>query len=325
MNNALVQVRVASKQIVATDICMVELVGVDDSTLPGFSPGSHIDVHLKPGLVRQYSLCNDSRDANRYVIAVLREPDSRGGSIAVHESLQTGQLLNISAPRNLFPLGPTDVPSILFAGGIGVTPILSMVRALSQCNATFTFHYCARTRSRMAFADEIENATFAGNVRLYLDDERGSPGLDVAAVLASASPLAHLYVCGPAGFIRAVTDAAASAGWPPSQVHLEYFSAAPDAEIDGSAAESGFEVHAARSGKVVQVGANETIVTALARAGVMVETSCEQGICGTCMTKVLDGEPDHRDLNLSEADRMENKLFLPCCSRSLSPVLVLDL
>jgi vanillate O-demethylase ferredoxin subunit len=314
------RVRIAKKTLEATDVCSFELCHDDGHALPAFSAGSHIDVHLETGLTRQYSLCNDPAQSHRYLIAVLRDARTRGGSQAMHE-LQVGDRLTISAPKNHFPLAHHARRSLLLAGGIGVTPILCMAERLAQVGADFEMHYCTRSRDRTAFVDRIRQAAFSSKVHLHFDDGEEAQKLPLAALLRDPPPDTHLYVCGPKGFMDAVLTGARSAGWPEDRLHCEFFSAEPvKSDSDGS-----FEVKLASSGRVVVVAKDQTIVQALGDAGIEVPTSCEQGVCGTCLTRVLEGEPEHRDMYLTPAEQAANDQCLPCCSRSRTPLLVLDL
>lgn len=314
-------VRISRKQDEAQGICSLELHALPGQSLPAFSAGSHIDVHLPGGLVRQYSLSNDCAEPDRYVIAVLRESASRGGSAAVHEQLQQGQNLSISAPRNHFALHAQAQRHLLLAGGIGITPILSMARQLAREGADFELHYCARARERMAFADAIEAAPWSERARLHVDQADGQPALDLAALLQPVQPGVHLYVCGPKGFMDAVLETARAAGWPPEQLHYEFFAG----EVEHRADDESFEVEVASTGQVVRVMPDQTVVKALQAIGVCVQTSCEQGVCGTCLTRVISGRPDHRDMYLTEDEQAAGDQFLPCCSRAKSARLVLDL
>lgn len=316
------KVRLANKHDVATDICAFDLVSLDGSALPGFTAGAHIDVHLPDGLVRQYSLCNapgQTGDVPHYRLGVLRDPASRGGSTGMH-ALTAGVELEISEPRNHFPLTDTAKHSILLAGGIGVTPILAMAEALAASGASFEVHYCTREPARTAFGERFAQADLAERTRIYHDSEGVRADLD--AILAQPSGGKHLYVCGPAGFIDAVLSRAEAAQWPEGNVHREYF-AAPVATDGGS--DTPFQVKLHSSGRVIDVKVGETIVAALAAQGVEVQMSCEQGVCGTCLTRVIDGTPDHRDVYLTDEERAANNQMLPCCSRSKSAMLVLDL
>jgi vanillate O-demethylase ferredoxin subunit len=311
---------ITRKSLEATDIVGLELSPLNGSAFPSFSAGSHIDLEIAPGLVRQYSLCNDPEERHRYVLGVLRDPRSRGGSVAVHERLAEGQVVRISPPRNLFALVPAR-HSLLFAGGIGVTPILCMAERLAQTGSSFEMHYCARSPDRAAFAARIRQAAFARRVHFHFDDGEPAQRLDLASVLAGAPADSHLYVCGPGGFIAHITTGAAASGWPGGQVHVEHFSApATDAPAGGE-----FEVRLASSGRVIAVPAGKSVVQALAETGVEIPVSCEQGVCGTCLTRVLEGEPEHRDSFLTDAEKARNDVFAPCCSRARSSRLVLDL
>ena len=314
------KVRLASKRDVAADICEFELVGLDGGALPAFTAGAHIDVKIADGLVRQYSLCNAPGETHRYCLGVLRDPASRGGSIGMH-ALSAGAELEISEPRNHFPLAADAQHSILLAGGIGVTPILCMAEALLAAGASFEAHYCTREPARTAFRERLAQPDLAGKARVYHDSE--GPRADLDAILAHPSSGRHLYVCGPAGFIDAVLAHAAAAGWPPGNVHREYF--ATPAQAEGGDGDRPFRVQVKATGKLYDVAADETIVAALARHGIDIQTSCEQGVCGTCLSHVAGGIPDHRDMYLTEEERAANDQILPCVSRCASPVLVLDI
>jgi vanillate O-demethylase ferredoxin subunit len=325
MNTPQLSVRVARKTVEAADICSYELVAADGSALPPFAAGSHIDVHLPGGFVRQYSLCNDPTESHRYLIAALLDPATRGGSRALHTQVHEGHVLGISAPKNHFALVHGAQHSLLLAGGIGITPLLCMAERLAASGADFALHYAARSRPRMAFHDRIARSAFAARAHFHFDDGAVDQKLDIAALLAApqAAPQAgtHLYVCGPKGFIDAVLGTARGRGWPESQLHFEFFTAAPVAhEHDAE-----FRVQLASSGRIVPVQAGQTVVEALAAMGVEVPVSCGQGVCGTCLTRVLSGEPEHQDLYLTPEEQARNDQFTPCCSRAKSPLLVLDL
>lgn len=319
----LLRVRVSRKQAQAEGISSFDFVAADGGPLPAFEAGAHVDVHLPGGLVRQYSLCNRPGPTGRYQVAVLREPRSRGGSQAMHDRVHEGDLLSIGAPRNRFPLVAGAQSHLLMAGGIGVTPLLAMAEALHAGGEAFELHYAARSLARTAFAGPLAAAPYASKVHLHLDD--GPPGqrLDLAALLAGPPPPGrHLYVCGPQGYIEAVLGTAKSEGWPESQLHCEYFGAAP---VAAAAGDGPFEVQVASSGRVVVVPVGTSITQALSDAGVFVPTSCEQGICGTCLTRVLGGTPEHRDQYLTPEEQAANDVCLPCCARARTPRLVLEL
>ncbi len=317
---AQIAVKVVRKAQEALDIASFELARPDGSALPGFSAGSHIDVQVPGGLTRQYSLCNDAAENHRYRIAVLRDPASRGGSVAMHEKLNEGDMLLISEPRNHFPLVHAK-RTLLFAGGIGVTPLLSMAQRLATMQADFTLHYATRSAERTAFHSEIAASPFASQVRFHHDDGPPSQKLDLPRALGQPDAGTHLYICGPSGFIDFVVKTAKEHGWPAEQIHLEYFGAAPQ-DTTGDRA---FEVKLASSGKTYAVAANQTVVQALQGQGVEILVSCEQGVCGTCITRVLEGECDHRDMYFTDEERAKHDQFTPCCSRAKSAVLVLDL
>ncbi len=321
MSVSSIPVRVVRKSQEALDICTFELVRADGGLLPAFSAGSHVDVHLPNGVTRQYSLCNDSTESHRYLIGVLKDPATRGGSKAMHEAVKEGDNLQISAPKNHFPLAHEANRSLLLAGGIGVTPILCMAERLSIAGAEFEMHYCSRSRDRMAFHDRISSSAFAAQVQFHFDDGAPQQKLDIAALLGAPIAGTHLYVCGPKGFMDAVLGTARAAGWPEKQLHYEFFSA----EIVKFDSDGAFEVRLASSGRIVLVPKDKTVVEALAAAGIEVQTSCEQGVCGTCLTRVLEGTPDHRDMYLTPEEQSSNDQFTACCSRSKSAMLVLDL
>jgi vanillate O-demethylase ferredoxin subunit len=320
MTDALFPVHIDRKAIAAQDIVTLDLVGADGGALPPFDAGAHIDVEVRPGVLRQYSLCNDPAETHRYQIGVLRDPHSRGGSIAVHDELAEGQLIRIRAPRNRFALVPAQ-RSLLLAGGIGITPILCMAERLARDGADFEMHYCTRSAPRTAFAVRIAAASWAGRVRFHHDDGPAEQRLDLQRVLPVPHASTHLYVCGPRGFIGWVCDTALAAGWSPAQVHFEHF-ASPE---PGSAEDRAFEVRLARSGQTILVPPDRSVAAALHACGIALPVSCEQGVCGTCLTRVIAGEPEHRDSYLTDEERCRNDQFLPCCSRSRSACLVLDL
>lgn len=311
---------VVSRNDEALGICSFELAAADGSPLPAFSAGAHIDVHLPGGLVRQYSLCNHPEERHRYLIGVLDDPASRGGSRSLHQQVGAGASLRISEPRNLFPLTAGARRSLLFAGGIGITPILCMAEQLSHSGADFELHYCARSCERAAFLERIRHSPFADRLFVHFD-EQPETALDIAQVLGGAHDDVHLYVCGPGGFMQHVLESARSLGWQEANLHREYFAAAAlDTSGDGS-----FSVQVGSTGEVFEVPADQSVVQVLERHGIEIAVSCEQGICGTCLTRVLQGTPDHRDLFLTEQEQALNDQFTPCCSRSKTPLLVLDM
>jgi ferredoxin-NADP reductase len=314
------RLKLVRKTVEAEGVCSFELAHPDGHALPAFSAGSHIDVAVA-GVLRQYSLCNDPGDTHRYVIAVLRHSDSRGGSRAMHDTLAEGDMVDVSVPRNHFPLDHSAARSLLFAGGIGITPILCMAERLANSGAPFELHYCSRTPARTSFMTRIAASRFARQVHHHFSDGEGASRIDLDAALARAEVGTHIYVCGPKGFMDAVLASAARHGWPEAQVHREYFSGV----VTLSASDVAFDVKLASSGKVIHVAKDSTVLAALTACGVDVQSSCAEGVCGSCLTRVLEGEPEHRDVFLTAAERATMDRFLPCCSRARGGMLVLDL
>lgn len=303
-------VAVESVEVCADEVVALTLADPAGAALPAWEPGAHIDVDLGAGLVRQYSLCGE---AGRWRIAVLRDAAGRGGSVRIHEEVRPGDLLPVRGPRNHFPL--VDAGRYVFvAGGIGITPILAMVRAVAAAGRPWTLLYGGRRRSSMAFLDELAGIP-GGEVVVVPQDECGLP--DLGARLASPVPDAVVYCCGPGGMLAAVERACAA--WPVGTLHRERFAAEP------RQAAGGFEVLLRRSGRRIAVGEHEPLLDALEAAGLDVDNSCRAGICGTCEITVLDGEPDHHDDVLTDEERRRGDVMLPCVSRCRGPLLVLDL
>ena len=309
------------KHRLTPDIVELQLGRADGQALPGFAAGAHIDLHLPSGKVRQYSLLNPAAAPMTYRIAVLRDPASRGGSQEVHDHLQEGQILAVGEPRNLFPLHQGPEHALLIAGGIGITPILAMAQGLSAAGRSFELHYACRSRERAAYVDVLARAPLAGCCQLWCDDE--AQRLDLGQILVDSPLDSHLYVCGPSGLIDAVLAQARAQVWSEDRLHREFFaSTGSSLPIEG---DQPFELQLQRSGRCIAVAASQTALEALLAAGVDVPASCEQGICGSCLTGVIDGEPDHRDQFLTSEEQASNRLFTPCCSRARGPRLVLDL
>ena len=315
-----IAVKVVKKAREADEIFSFELASVDGKPLPPFSAGSHIDVHVGAGFVRQYSLCNDPSENHRYQIAVLRDPSSRGGSIAMHDTLQEGDVITISEPRNHFPLIPAK-KFLLFAGGIGITPILCMAERLGQTGADFEVHYCTRSPDRTAFKGRIGASSFANRVQFHFDSGLPDQKLNLEAVLSTITADTHVYVCGPTGFIDFLIGTAKVKGVPSDHVHFEYFGGM----LLDTSGDQEFEVKIASTGETYFIPADKSVVKVLEEHGVGIPVSCEQGVCGTCITRVLEGMPDHRDLYFTDEDKAKNDQFTPCCSRAKSRMLVLDL
>jgi vanillate O-demethylase ferredoxin subunit len=314
------QLTVTKKTEEATDIFSFEFACPLGVELPPFSAGAHIDVHVRPGLVRQYSLCNDPSERHRYVIAVLCDADSRGGARTLHSELHEGDTVTVGAPRNHFALAPAG-RALLIGGGIGITPLLSMAEWLNHSDTGYQMHYCARSAANAAFCERLRAPVFDGRVHFHFDDGGAAQKMALPALLAEPDPELHLYVCGPTGFIDYVVDNARDHGWPAANIHREYFSNQDlDTTHDGS-----FDIQIASSGIVLPVAAEESVSSVLVRNGIAIPISCEQGVCGTCLTGILAGEPEHRDLCLSDEERARNDQFTPCCSRAKGKLLVLDL
>ncbi|MFJ8490043.1 PDR/VanB family oxidoreductase [Streptomyces sp. NPDC094038] len=292
-----------------------------DTPLPTFEAGAHIDVHLGPTLIRQYSLLNSPQDSDRYLICVRRDDTGRGGSTAMHRDLTVGQRLRVSTPRNLFPLLPAE-RYVLVAGGIGITPLLSMAEELARRGADFALHHYA-TAAEAPLLERLQDAPFTDRVHLHDSGNGDSIRTGLPTDLSAPNPTALVYICGPDGFMRHVTEAATAAGWQPDQLHLERFAPAarePDPATDGE-----FHVRVASTGDSYPVPAEMTIAEVLTANGVEVELSCEQGMCGACLTPVLAGEPDHRDEVQTDDERAANTHITICCSRARSAELVLGL
>lgn len=313
------QVFVHTLRYEAKDIISIELRACDHNNLPAFEPGAHIDVHLPNGLVRSYSLLNDSSEQHRYVLGVLKDSASRGGSKAVHEQLRIGMRLEISAPRNHFPLHEEAAHSVLLAGGIGITPILCMARRLHQLGKSFELIYLARSRQHAAFLDDVQ--ALGAKVHLHFDDAQSGPPDLKALLTARNTPNAHYYACGPAAMLDAFEHHCQALGY--ANAHIERFAAVTIAAA--SDAKQHYSVTLKRSGKVIEITPDVSLLQALLAAKVNVPTSCEEGICGSCETRVLEGEPDHRDSVLSPAEQASNKVMMVCVSGCKSERLVLDL
>ncbi len=304
----------------AEGVVGVELRSADGGPLPAFTAGSHVDVHLPGGLCRQYSLTNATDERERYCIGVGLAHDSRGGSRHVHERLREGDRLAISAPRSLFGLDPQAEEHVFIAGGIGITPIMSMIEACKADGQRWRLLYSVRTRARAAYLWRL--AERYDQVHLHVDEEQGGPA-DLGHLLSSVSHAAHLYCCGPGPLMDAVETAAAAAGRPRGSVHFERFSA-PDAKVD-AAADGAFRIKLSRMGTTLMVPAGRSILQTLEDNGIELPCSCREGLCRTCETPLLAGKADHRDFVLSEEERSANTSIILCVSRALDAELVLDL
>jgi ferredoxin-NADP reductase len=311
------ELRVRAIKRETADIACFELVDPQGQDLPRFAAGAHINVRLSDEIQRQYSLCNDPAERNRYVIAVLKEPGGRGGSLAMHE-LAEGRMLVVSAPLNRFPLAGKEARfHLLLAGGIGVTPMMAMVAELEARQCRWHLHYCTKSRACSAFIDQLQPLILDNKVQLHHDGGNPERGLNIGRTLSQFEIGTHVYFCGPPGFMRAVKDAVGA--WPPHNVHCEYFTAPIE---QASTSNMPFQIKIQKSGQVFDVPADKSIVSILRENNFHIETDCEEGYCGTCITRYLEGEPEHRDTVLSAGER--EKYVMICCARSKSPTLVLD-
>jgi tetrachlorobenzoquinone reductase len=317
-HDATFTVQVSDVRAEALDVMSLELRAVGGGQLPPFEPGAHLDVHLPNGLVRQYSLTNDCRERDRYMIGVARVADSRGGSSFVHSSIRAGAQVTVGGPINNFALDPRAERFLFIAGGIGVTPIMSMIRWCVANAKPWRLIYAARSRQRAAFYDQLY-ALAESNAQFHFDDERGQV-LDVAEALAGWNEGEWIYCCGPAPLMDSVK--ALTEHLPPGTVRFEWFSTPDDREPQESNA---FKVRLERTGVEFDVPEHKSILEVLEENGIEHPFSCREGLCGTCVTDVCSGEPDHRDYVLTDEERASGKLMTICCSRSKSRLLVLDL
>ncbi|PXY27739.1 cytochrome P450/oxidoreductase [Prauserella muralis] len=309
-------VTVQSVEPAADGIVTLTLADPSGRPLPAWSPGAHVDLHLD-GLSRQYSLCGEAGEAGVYRIAVLREPESRGGSRYVHERLRPGARLSMRGPRNHFRLATGARHYVLVAGGIGITPIIAMADAVRAAGASYEVHYCGRDRATMAFLDRLHR-DHGDRLHLYPGSEGAR--LDVST-LAGADDGTQVYACGPKRLLTALERQARS--WPEDTLHIEHFTTTRQ-ELD-PAVEHGFDVELADSGLTVHVAPDQTVLAALRAANIDIPSDCEEGLCGTCEAPVLDGEVDHRDRVLTTAERAANSMMLTCCSRACGSTLTLGL
>ncbi|MFD4511599.1 PDR/VanB family oxidoreductase [Streptomyces sp. NPDC058457] len=304
-----------------------ELRAADGGALPSFEAGAHIDVHLGPSLVRQYSLCNSPRETGRYLICVRRDDTGRGGSRTLHRDLTVGRRLRISPPRNHFPLVAAG-HHVLVAGGIGITPLLSMAEALAARGASFVLHHYTSSAAEAPLLERLQTSALGERAVVHHSDQGDTVRAGLPTELQVPEPDTAVYVCGPAGFMTHVVAKATAAGWQPGQLHTERFAPAapPSAGAEaGAEVATAFTVRIASTGTGYPVPADRTIAEVLTAHGVEVELSCEQGICGACLTPVLAGEPDHRDEVQTPDEHAANDRITICCSRARTPELLLGL
>ncbi|WP_277978896.1 PDR/VanB family oxidoreductase [Sphingomonas phyllosphaerae] len=315
------RIRVTGATGSAGAVAILDLLPDAGVILPPFVAGAHIDLHLTPDLIRQYSLLNDPADSGRYVVAVALDADSRGGSRHLHEQVSEGDVITVSAPRCHFPLIEDAAHSVLIAGGIGVTPLWAMAQRLRTLGRPFSFHFGARSAANAPLLNEIAPVLegLATTFETVFEADHGAR-LDLARIFAEAPAGSHFYACGPSGMLDAYVDAAEAAGVNDAVVHLERFSGTGIAATGG-----GFTVELARTGGCYAVAQGSTILETLKAAGINIPHSCAEGVCGACEATVLDGVPDHRDEVLSDAEKAANRTMMVCCSGARSAHLVLDL
>ena len=311
------RVRVLSKTPTATDIMRFELAALEGD-LPTGQAGAHIDVHLPNGLTRQYSLTNGPGETSNYTIGVKRELESKGGSECLHDVVREGDVLSVSVPRNNYPLRRDAIRSVFVAGGIGITPLIAMAKTLDAQRLDYELHYFVRADDHIAFRDQIDMLT--GRVVIHTGLSPDDTSAAFEKIYAGFEAANHTYICGPGPMLDAARSAASRAGWPDDAVHFEYFKNTTD--IDDS---SSFEIALARSGQTLTVNAGETILQVLQSNKIAIASSCCQGACGTCKVAVIEGEVDHQDVHLTEAEKQSNAYVMTCVSRAKSGRLVLDI
>lgn len=314
----LYDVVVKNRHVEGGNIAVMEFESATSATLPKVEAGAHIDVHLPNGMVRQYSLCQNPNDEGKFRLGILRDPESRGGSVSAFDEIKDGMQIQVSEPKNLFPLLKAK-HSVLIGGGIGITPLITMAYQLAHKGASFELHYCGASPEKCAFVDEIKNGELAQYTTFHFKSEGASHRAFFESAIKDIDLESHIYTCGPVGFMDWVINLATTHDFPEQQIHKEYFQVETDTSGDS------FEVVAERSGKIIMVEAGETILQALAKEGIEIEMSCEQGVCGTCMCDVIEGEPDHRDVYFTDEEKASNEQILVCCSRSKTSRLVLDI
>lgn len=313
------RVIVVKKTFETNKVVSLELASPSGKKLPVFTPGSHIDVQLAESITRQYSLMQVPENNKHWMISVLKEENSRGGSSAVHSTIKEGDLLTISEPRNFFTLMERAAETLLFAGGIGITPLLCMAEALNKKKLPFTLNYSSRSHEDIAFRSRIENSSWSSHANLYFDEDTSST-LDLNSSIGQPDAKKHLYVCGPQGYIEWILSKASELGWQDENLHREYFS-----NTETAVSTDSFLLRIASDGKELVVPSDKTVAEVLLDAGYEVALSCEQGVCGSCLTGILEGTPQHNDMFLTNKEKEENSCFTPCCSRAISTLLVVDM
>lgn len=320
MTEPLFPARIVAIELAAEDIFSFTLRPLGDALPEPIDPGSHVDVHLPNGMMRSYSLSNGAAHRRGYRLTVARDVNSRGGSVYMHDHLRVGQILEVSLPRNNFEMMEDAAMSVFYAGGIGVTPFIPMLTRLNEAGKPWRLYYCTRNRDRAALIDEIEQLAGNGTGEFIAHHDDTDGIFDLAGSLASLPAYAHVYCCGPTGMLDTFRTGAQLAAIAADQIHYEYFSS----DIE-SATEGGFVVVLNQSGAQVTVNPGQTILQALVDHGVNIPYSCEEGICGACETRVIEGTPDHRDMVLTDQEKQASKTMMVCCSGAKSARLVLDL
>lgn len=318
----MIDVRVQQIRYESENIISIQLYPIHSKLLPSFNSGAHIDVHLPNGKVRQYSLISPLQDRRYYEIGVLNSPTSKGGSSYIHRKLKVGDILTITEPRNLFELDDTDQKVLLIAGGIGITPILSMWSSLAIDQRKCELHYCTR-QSKIPFLERIDAFKIMNSDSHYVTyiGNKGNNGFEIAEVLNSNSMNTHIYVCGSYEFIQYVENTALSMNWNKHFIHKECFKNTNLMLPVSSVEEHVLEI--ASTGQKIPILQNENIAEVLNQAGYAVPMSCEQGICGTCTLRYIDGEFFHQDMILNDQDHLT--LFTPCCSKIKSKKVIIDI
>lgn len=322
MSSVWVPMRIAARYALAAQVDGVVLTDMFGKSLPAFAPGAHLKIKV-PGGIRSYSLCNLPEARDHYLLAIRHSPSSRGGARYLCEECNVGDTLEVCGPRNNFSLSPMHKSVVLIAGGIGITPIISMADQLAQQDVEFELHYSARSRAEAAFVDRLNNSPYRDRVRFHLRGEPGFERLDLEAIISGLAANQHVYLCGPQAMVDHAHTLAQRVGLR-DRLHIERFGAS-DVPPVADSAEGGFEVIAARSGLRIEIPADCSIAAALQAHGVDVPLSCEQGICGMCQLDVLDGTPDHRDEFLSDEQRAAGDSILPCVSRARTATLTLNI
>lgn len=316
-----INLKIIEKSLIAEDIVKLVLQHPDGGVLPSFNPGSHIDVHIN-GVIRQYSLINTPDIKDRYILGIKRERAGRGVSNYIHTTLSEGDSINVSVPRDNFYFSKGAEYYYLFAGGIGITPLLCMAEYLRGEGISFELHYSIRNIKHSVLTKLIPNISMLENIYIHEGLDASQSRLNIYRILNDQRiSKSKIYCCGPSGFMDTIHDEAIKLGWPAEQIHREHFSAEPTDTTD----KNSFDVIIRSTGQTLHINSEQTIAEVLLANGIDIPLSCEQGVCGTCLTEVAAGKPDHRDYFLTDKEKESNEVMTPCCSRSLSKVLTLKL